>query len=119
MSSDSETSIELTLKEIIGRSSRERMDALCQCFIASGNYQEISNTLSLVEALNKRIRNVAFHRWSESGTDVPKTLISQAIHTVVKALEDLLLNAMEGNDLSQLVQNGLLLYQVVPDVTLQ
>ena len=103
MSSDSETSIELTFKEIIGRSSHEWTDALCQHFIALGNYQDISNTLSLVEALNKCICNMAFHRWQESGTDIPKNFISQAIHTVVKMLEDLLLNAMEGNDLNQLV----------------
>lgn len=46
-------------------------------------------------------------------------LLSKAICTVVKVLEDDLLNAMEGTDVGVLERKGLLLYQVAPDVILQ
>lgn len=107
------------MREIIGGSSRELMDALCQRFIASGNYREIFDILSSVEGLNKRVQNLASCGWLDGRFDVPESSISRAIHTVVKALEDLLLNAMEGNDLSELARNGHVLYQVAPDVALQ
>ena len=118
LSRDSESSIEATLKEVIGISSHKRMDALCQHFIASGDYQDIYHTLSLVEGLYKRVRNLASYNELLGGSDISESSISRAIRTIIKVLEDLLLNAMEGNDISKLARDGLLLYQAASDVRL-
>ncbi|KAG6377891.1 hypothetical protein JVT61DRAFT_14678 [Boletus reticuloceps] len=112
----SESQLKDTLKVIIGGSLRERMKALYKRFLSSGNYGEIYNTLSAVEPIEKEIRSLAFAEGD--GMDLESSLF-KTIRTVVKVLEDLLLNAMEGTDVSELERKGLLLYQVVPDVVLQ
>ena len=86
-------------------------------FLLSGNYQDIMNALTTVEALDNRLRKVASCQWSSRGEKLEHPL-SRNIHYIIKALEDLLVNAMEGTDVSDLVRRGLLLYQVVPNVTL-
>ncbi|KAF8125738.1 hypothetical protein EV363DRAFT_1175664 [Boletus edulis] len=112
----SECQLKDALKVIVGGSLRERMKALYKRFLSSGNYSEIYNTLSAVEPIEKEIRSLAFAEGD--GMDLESSLF-KTIRTVVKVLEDLLLNAMEGTDVSQLERKGLLLYQVVPDVVLQ
>ncbi|KAN0086067.1 hypothetical protein V8E55_007201 [Tylopilus felleus] len=95
------TSIEVMLNEIIGRSSHERLATLYQRYIAFGNFQKISDTLASVEVLNQHIWSLTLYvsGWLESGTNIPGGSISQAICNVIRVLEDLLLNAIEGNDL--------------------
>lgn len=55
MPGDTEASIEASLRHIIGHSSRQRIQALCEGYIASGNYKEISNTLATAEGLEGRL----------------------------------------------------------------
>lgn len=49
---------------------------------------------------------------------VPESTLSKTMRMVIRSLEDLLLNAMEGASVSDLMHKGLLLFQVVPDVVL-
>ncbi|KAF8547237.1 hypothetical protein OG21DRAFT_1527300 [Imleria badia] len=89
---DLEHAIEAALADIIGGSLR---------------YQEIYDTLSIVEGLVKRMHNLASKNWtwSRSMTQVPESTLSKTMCMVIRSLEDLLLNAMEG-------------VSVVPDVIL-
>lgn len=48
----------------------------------------------------------------------PKRILLKSIRTIIKVLEDLLLNTMEDNDITKLASRGLLLFQVAPDVKL-
>ena len=57
------------------------------------------------------------HHWYTIHNTLESPLL-KAIHSITKALEDLLLNAMEGANVSDLACGGLLLYQVAPDVML-
>lgn len=94
--------------------------ALYEGFLSSGEYTEINNTLSGLEALHKRIQTLDSVNWTpaSSAVAVMESALSLAIHNVIKALEDLLLNIMEGTDMKNLALQGLLLFQVAPDVTL-
>lgn len=92
------------------------MQALCKHFLASGKYTEIDNTLSAVVPIDAEMQKQAIAEGY--GMDSESTL-PKAIHTTVKVLEDLLLNAMEGTDVGGLECKGLLLYRVAPDVVLQ
>ena len=102
---------------LIGNSSQQWAGGLCKMFLLSGNYQDIMNALTTVKALDNQLRKVASCQWSSRGEKLEHPL-SRNIRYIMKALEDLLVNAMEGMDVSDLVRRGLLLYQVVPDVTL-
>ncbi|KAF8120429.1 hypothetical protein EV363DRAFT_1156167 [Boletus edulis] len=116
---DSESDIESALKEIIGTSSRERLHALCEGFLSSGKYTKIYDTLTVVEGLDARMRKLAYKNWIPPDMmNAPETSLSKSIRTVVKVLEDLLMNAMEGTDVKELARRGMLLYQVAPDVTI-
>ena len=99
---------------------RERLGTLCDDFIASGQYKEIYDTLSIVEGLDKHMRKLTSKNWTWSSgmTQVPESTLSKTMRTVIRSLEDLLLNAMEGASVSDLMHKGLLLFQVVPDVVL-
>ena len=77
-------------------------------------YTTHSQLLNL--CIEEESQKLAFAK--EHGID-SEGLLSKAIHTIVKVLEDDLLNAMEGTDVGALERKGLLLYQVVPDVILQ
>ena len=109
--------IKQALKDLIGMSFRLRMDDLCQSFVSSRDYQDISKVLLLVEGLSKRSHNLSFHGWSRLA-DTPQSTLSQTIHSIIRALEDLLMNAMEGMDVGDLACRGLMLYQTIPDVVL-
>ena len=91
------------------------MAALCKRFISSGNYDEVYNTLSAIEPIEADIRKLPP---SEGHGEDSKTSLYKVTHTVIRVLEDLLLNAMKGTDVSELERKGLLLYQAAPDVLL-
>lgn len=96
---------------------RARMTALCESFISSGNYNEIYDTLSAVEPIEADIRKLPPSKGDGHGEE-SETSLYKVTRTVVRVLEDLLLNAMEGTDVSELERKGLLLYQAAPDVLL-
>ena len=91
------------------------MMVLCDGFLSTGNYNEIYDTLSAVEPIEADIQKL--HPFEGHGED-STTSLYKVTRTVVRVLEDLLLNAMEGTDVSELEHKGLLLYQAVPDVLL-
>lgn len=92
------------------------MQVLCKRYIALHDYKEIYNTLSEIEALKKRLKEITpMLHWRSDATECP---LSKGIHTVTKLLENLLLSAMESEDLHELLHKGLLLYQVAPDIIL-
>ncbi|KAF8132752.1 hypothetical protein EV363DRAFT_1295609 [Boletus edulis] len=94
---DSESTIEGSLKSIIGSSSRQKIQALCDRFIDSGNYREIYSTLSAVEELDTRLRKLTTIHLRNGGSDsISESATQTSIRAVIKALEDLLVNAMEG-----------------------
>ncbi|KAG6369152.1 hypothetical protein JVT61DRAFT_1411 [Boletus reticuloceps] len=103
------------LKLVIGKSLRERMVALCERFISSGNYNEIYNMLFAVELIEADIQKLPP---SKGHSEDSETLPYKVTCTIIRVLEDLLLNAMEGTKVSELEHKGLLLYQAVPDALL-
>ncbi|KAH0839409.1 hypothetical protein J3R83DRAFT_139 [Lanmaoa asiatica] len=115
---DTESNVKSDLRDIIGASSREWLNALCECFLSSGNYTEINDVLSVVEGLYSHVQKLASKHWGPGVIEAPESALSKSIRTIIKMLEDLLLNAMEGNDVRRLASRGLLLFQVAPDVRL-
>lgn len=117
---DSERNIKSALKKIIGHSSRARITALYEGFLASGKYTEIHDTLSGLEDLHKSVRKSDSANWTPASSValVMESPLSLAIRNIIKALEDLLLNIMEGADVKGLALRELLLFQVASDVTL-
>ena len=109
--------IKQALKDLIGTSFRQHMDDLCQSFTSSHDYQDISKVLLLVEGLSKRSHKLSSRGWS-CLIDTPQSTLSQTVHSIIRALENLLMNAMEGTDVGDLARRGLLLYQTIPDVVL-
>lgn len=75
------------------------------------------NGLNAVEVLNNRLSKLFPCHWSNKG-EILEWPLSKTICSVVKVLEDVLINAMEGMDVSDLKRRGLLLYQVAPDIAL-
>lgn len=95
------------------------MEALCQSLISSGKHDEISHTLTLVKKLQKRAQKLTGDHQQDTGrSDVPESLLSMTIRTIIKIMENLQFTVMQGSDVDDLARRGLLLYQVVPDVTL-
>lgn len=127
-SSDSESSIYAALKDFMfqgGGSFRQRMQTLCDSLIASGDYKEVYDILSAVEALEARLGKITFARarvqqgsFVSDSEQSPTRSLQKTIRTIERSLEDLLMSAMEGLDVSQLAHRGLLLYQNAPDITL-
>ncbi|KAG6370581.1 hypothetical protein JVT61DRAFT_11378 [Boletus reticuloceps] len=116
---DSKSDIKSALKEVIGTSSHERLHALCEGFLSSGQYTKIYDTLTVVEGLDAHMQKLSYKNWISPDTmNAPETSLTKSIRTVVKVLEDLLMNAMEGTDVKELARRGMLLYQVAPDVTI-
>ena len=89
------------------------MEVLCKEYISTGEYKNIDNIHITVKVLYERMRKLT--------RDYPPTEspLSRAIRTVLKVLEDLLLNAMGGEDVGEKERRGLLLYQAAPDIILQ
>lgn len=109
----------MTLKGIIGQSLRQHMEVLCREYISTGKYKNINDTHTTVEVLSERMRKVMSGPRQTRDYPPTESWLSRAICTVLKVLEDLLLNAMEGEDVDKKEQRGLLLYQAVPDIILQ
>lgn len=93
------------------------MDDLCKPFISSGNCQDLLKAHSVIEVLSECMRKLTSGCWA-NGVDVPESPLAKSIHSIVKVLEDLILSAIEGMDVSRIAQSGLLLYQVAPDIAL-
>ena len=87
-SNNLEQHIQVKLKDIIGQSLCQHMEVLCKEYISTGEYKNINNIHITVKELCKRMRKPT--------RDYPpmESPLSQAIHTVLKVLEDLLLNVM-------------------------
>lgn len=106
---DSTVEIENSLKDLTGESWRSFMDALCQGFMNSGDYSQISNVLSKVQSLESRVRTL--HWQYVDHLDDPTKGTFDQIRLLSSILEDLLLNAMEGADVAQMYTRGNLLFQ--------
>ena len=115
---DTESDVESDLRTFIGASLCERLNALCESFLSLGNYTEINDVLSMVEGLYSRVQKLASEHWKPGATEALESALSKSIRTIIKMVEDLLLNTMEGNDVRKLVSQGLLLFQVAPNVRL-
>ena len=77
------------------------------------NYKNIYDTLSAVEELEKRLRKLTL-----STDALPTSALQKVTRAVIRGLEDLLMNATEGANMSELMHKGMLVYQVAPDITL-
>ena len=106
---DSTVEIENLLKDLTGESWRSFMDALCQGFMNSGDYSQISNVLSKVQSLESRVHML--HWQYVDHLDDPTKGTFDQIRLLSSILEDLLLNAMEGADVAQMYTRGNLLFQ--------
>ena len=117
---DSKRNIKSALKKIIGHSSRARIMALYEGFLASGKYTEIHDMLSGLEDLHKSVQKLDSANWTPASSValIVESPLSLTIHNIIKALEDLLLNIMEGADVKGLALQELLLFQVASDITL-
>ncbi|KIK79876.1 hypothetical protein PAXRUDRAFT_28306 [Paxillus rubicundulus Ve08.2h10] len=97
---DSVMNVEASLKGIIRESSREFVESLCKEYINSGNYSNIYKAVSSMEELDKHVQ--AIRKLSSYSCDKHTTGIRDCICSVNRVLEDLLLHAMEGNDIAEL-----------------
>lgn len=100
---------------------RERSKTFCRQFLTSGDYSlsDIYKTLSAVESIDEELRKAMVACAADSYGTVPENSLSKAARTITRVLENLLMNAMEGaNVTSEQEHRGLLLYQVVSDVVL-
>ncbi|KAF8121449.1 hypothetical protein EV363DRAFT_1155600 [Boletus edulis] len=109
---DTTEQIELALQHVIGGSSRLFVDSLCDGYLKGGDYSDIYGALTTVEQLDSRLRAIQLAA-SRCHEEVATT---QKLRTMIRILEDLLLNAMEGNDIADLRERGFFLYQSVDDV---
>ncbi|KAF8124777.1 hypothetical protein EV363DRAFT_1454336 [Boletus edulis] len=109
-SEDSESAILRELKDLIGTSARQWIDGLCKAFISSKDCRDISRILSTLGALGERLRKLSFRQWTSAGNTTESTL-SKSTSAIIKSLEDLCLKAMEDEDIKNLAERGLLLYQ--------
>lgn len=115
--------IQTALKGVIGHSSSQRIQELCEAYVVSGDYNDIYKTLTAIEVLDERLRKLNLNtmiRYSPASTYslLSPSPLQKAVRAITRGLEDLLLNAMEGADVSDLMNRRLMLYQVVPDITL-
>ena len=106
---DSIVQIKNSLRDLTGESWKLFMDALCQGFMNTGDYSQISNILSEVQRLESRVRML---HWQYVGhLDDPTKGTFDQIHLLSSILEDLLINAMEGADVAQMYTRRNLLFQ--------
>lgn len=94
------------------------MEVLCKEYISTGEYRTTYDTLAAVEKLSKNMRKLTSGHGYTKDYLPTESPLSRTIRTVLKVLEDLLLNAMEGEDIREKEQRGLLLYQAAPDIIL-
>jgi len=85
------------------------MDTLCQKYIETKDYTEIWDVLTKVKGLEKRARTLKWQHLDDS-TDPTKETYDRICFTS-RILEDLLMRAMEGENLAQVHLRGVLLYQ--------
>ena len=90
------------------------MDTLCRNYTDSGDYSEIWGALTQVEGLESRVRTLKCQRghWDDSNDPTKKTF--DRIRLTSRILEDLLMNAMEGADVTEMYARGVLLFQNYP-----
>jgi len=105
---DSTVKIENSLKDLTGELWQLFMDALCQDFMNSGDYSKISNVLSEVQSLESRV--CMLHWQYVDHLDNPTKGTFDQICLLSSILEDLLMNAMEGTDVTQMYTRGNLLF---------
>lgn len=106
--------LQLELQSLIGGSSRQFSESLCIDYTQNGNdYSTIYGAVTVIEQLYAQLRG-GIH-WSSTPSDEEDNF-SRKLRLVTRHLEDLLLNAMEGNDILDLHSRGLLLYQSTDDV---
>ncbi|KIM60070.1 hypothetical protein SCLCIDRAFT_26860 [Scleroderma citrinum Foug A] len=77
------------------------MDNLCQEYIHSGDYSQIWSILSKVEGLESRVCKLHWKNWDNSLDDPTKENFDH-IRLISRILEELLMNAMEGIDMTQM-----------------
>ena len=106
---DSLVKIKDSLKDLTGEPWKSFMDALCQGFVNSGDYSQISNILSEVQSLESRVRTLHW-QYVDHSDDPTKGTFDQ-IRLLSSILEDLLINAMEGADVAQMYTRRNLLFQ--------
>lgn len=106
---DSLGQIDKLLKEITGKSCCSLMDTLCQEYIHSGDYSQIWSILSKVEELESWVHKLHWQNWDDS--DDPTKDIFDRIRLMSCILKELLMNAMEGVDVTQMYTRGVLLFQ--------
>lgn len=112
-----QTRIQHELQEIIGGSSRQFAETLCNEYLKTNDYSSIYAAVTAVERLEARLRAVQPISQRGLGIQVGQGAdLTQKMRLVTRILENLLLNAMEGNNISDLHNRGLLLYQSVADV---
>ncbi|KAG6372724.1 hypothetical protein JVT61DRAFT_7497 [Boletus reticuloceps] len=109
---DTTEQIEVELQRITGKSSRKFVNSLCDEYLKNSDYSNIYSSLTALEQLEGRLRAI---QWA-APQGHEGTATAQKVRMVTRILEDLLLNAMEGNNISDLRHRGLLLYQSVDDV---
>lgn len=85
------------------------MDTLCQEYIHSGDYLQIWSILSKVEGLESQVHKLHWQNWDD--WDDPTKDMFDRIHLISHILEELLMNAMEGVDMTQMYMRGVLLFQ--------
>jgi len=85
------------------------MDTLCRKYIETKDYTEIWDVLTKVEGLEKRACTLKWQHLDDS-TDPTKETYDRICFTSC-ILEDLLMRAMEGENLAQVHLRGVLLYQ--------
>ncbi|KAF8834860.1 hypothetical protein BDN67DRAFT_985014 [Paxillus ammoniavirescens] len=105
------TEIEVDLKSIIGRSSYHLVESLCQEYMHSGDYSNISDVVSQMEGLDDRLHTLVYRADDGKATD-----LSNNICSITRALEDLLLNTMEHIDITGIWKCRKLLYQDARDI---
>jgi len=88
------------------------MDTLCWKYIETKDYMEIWDVLTKVEGLEKQACTLKWQHFDDS-TDPTKETYDHICFTS-RILEDLLMRAMEGENLAQVHSRGVLLYQNYP-----
>ncbi|KAF8833923.1 hypothetical protein BDN67DRAFT_985699 [Paxillus ammoniavirescens] len=107
--------IEQSLRDTTGGSSQTCANGLCRGFIVSGDYSSIYSAVDRVQALELHLQVLRSGPSSGDTTTMVKE-ISWCICLVVRVLEDLLMNAMEGADIAQMHHRSVLLYQSAEDI---
>lgn len=106
---DSIDQVNNSLKELIGGSCHSLMDTLCRQYIETEDYSQIWDVVSKVQSLEKRVRTLKWQNYDDS-TDPTKETWDR-IRFTEGILEDLLMRAMEGENIAQMYSRGVLLFQ--------